>query len=446
MAKIAIIGTGISGLSAAYLLNERHDITVYEKDSRIGGHSRTITVRHGTRAIPVDTGFIVFNRRNYPNLTALFRRLGVPTHKSDMSFALTVRDGWLEWGAQNLNAIFGQRRNFFRPGFFRLFGEAMRFNAQAVSAMEENPGVTLGQLIRRMGLSDSFRWYYLLPMAGAIWSCPPRQMLAFPAETFIRFFSNHGLLSASGQPQWYTVTGGAQNYIDRLTAPFIGRIRVNCAVAEVTRANGAVAVRDQNGHRETYDHVVFASHADETLRLLADASPAERNALGAFTYQRNRAILHKDPQFMPKRKRCWASWVYHSDGSGDEAAITVSYWMNRLQAIDRRYPLFLTLNPAREIPTEHVFDEHLFHHPVFDHAAMAAQTRLKAMQGTNNAWFCGAHMGHGFHEDGLVSAINVATALGAPAPWQTRSVITVARARPPSAAVPQTVGAMAALD
>jgi uncharacterized protein len=446
MAKIAIIGTGISGLSAAYLLNGRHDITVYEKEQRIGGHSRTITVRHGGRAIPVDTGFIVFNRRNYPNLTALFRRLGVTTHKSDMSFALTVRDGWLEWGAQNVNAIFGQRRNFFRPGFFRLFGEAMRFNAQAVSTMEENPGVTLGELITRMDLSESFRWYYLLPMAGAIWSCPPRQMLAFPAETFIRFFANHGLLSVSGQPQWYTVTGGAQSYVDLLTESFIGRVHVNRAVAEVTRTKGAVTVRDRNGHCMTYDHVVFASHADETLRMLADASPAEREALGAFSYQRNQAILHKDPQFMPKRKRCWASWVYHSDGAGDKAAITVSYWMNRLQAIDPCYPLFVTLNPAREIPAEHIFDEHEFHHPVFDRAAIAAQGRLKAMQGSANTWFCGAHLGHGFHEDGLVSAMNVTAALGAPAPWLDQSVITVMRAKSAVATAPQTIGAVAVQD
>jgi predicted NAD/FAD-binding protein len=303
----------------------------------------------------------------------------------------------------------------------------MLFNSRAVSAAARNPGATLGQLIARMGLGDAFRRYYLLPMAGAIWSCPPRQMLEFPAETFVRFFANHGLLSVSGQPQWRTVVGGAQNYVDRLTASFKGRIRTNCAVAEVRRADNAVEIVDRSGRREKFDSVVFASHSDQTLGMLADATTAERQALGAIGYQRNRVILHRDPQFMPKRKRCWASWVYHSDGAGDESAITVSYWMNRLQSIDRRYPLFVTLNPAREIPQEHVFDEHEFHHPVFDRAALAAQEQLRTMQGSNRTWFCGAYMGHGFHEDGLVSAINVAEQLGAPAPWQTQGVAAPAR-------------------
>ncbi len=424
MAKIAIIGTGIAGLSAAYLLDRHHDITVYEKESRIGGHSRTVSVRHGDRTIPVDTGFIVFNERNYPNLTALFRRLGVAVQKSDMSFALTVGDGWLEWGAHDLNAILGQRRNLFRPQFLRLFRDVI-FNARAQTALEADPEVSLGELIARMGLGDWFRRHYILPMAGAIWSCPPRQMLAFPAATFIRFFANHGLLSATDQPQWYTVQGGAQNYIDHLTSSFAPRIRPNCAVTEVTRVGNTVRVHDRQGYRESYDHVVFAAHADETLAMLGDAGPAERAALGAIGYQPNRVVLHKDPQFMPRRKRCWASWVYHSDGRGDEAAITVGYWMNRLQAIDERYPLFVTLNPTREIPPEHVFDTHEFSHPVFDATAIAAQARLKAMQGVNNTWFCGAHMGHGFHEDGLVSAMQVAAALRSPAPWQDQEVITL---------------------
>ncbi len=435
MAKIAIIGTGISGLSAAYLLNEQHDITIYEKEPVIGGHTRTLTVRYGERTIPVDTGFIVYNERNYPNLTALFRHLGVVTKASDMSFALTVCDGRLEWGAQSVNAIFGQRRNLVRPEFYRLFREAMRFNAKAVSAVNQNPGVSLGQLIACMRLSDAFRRYYLLPMAGAIWSCPPRQMLEFPAETFVRFFANHGLLAVSGQPQWRTVSGGAQNYVERLTMFFKTRIRTNCAVSKVTRKDNTVEIVDQYGHCEKFDEVVFASHSDETLKTLTDATAAEREALGAIGYQRNRVILHKDPQFMPKQKRCWASWVYHSDGTGDEAAITVSYWMNRLQSIDQRYPLFVTLNPAREIPQEHIFDEHEFHHPVFDRAALVAQEQLKLMQGRNRTWFCGAYLGHGFHEDGMVSAINIAEQLGTTVPWHTQSVVALARRKRGAAAV-----------
>lgn len=416
MSRIAIIGTGISGLSAAYLLHPHHEITVYEKDRTIGGHSRTVTVRHGDRIIPVDTGFIVFNERNYPNLTALFRRLGIPVKKSDMSFGLTANDGELEWGARNANAIFGQRRNLLRLKFLKLFAQVMRFNGGAVAAIERNPHITLGELIAGMKLGEWFRRYYLLPMAGAIWSCPPRQMLDFPAATFVRFFQNHGLLSATGQPQWYTVDGGSQVYVERLTENFAHRVRSNCAAVEVRR-DGGIRLKDALGNWDAYDEVVFASHADEALTLLADATDAEREALGAIKYQRNRAVLHKDPRFMPKRKVCWASWIYHAEGAGDEAAIAVTYWMNLLQAIDPAYPLFVTLNPQSEIPAENVFDDHVFYHPVFDANAIAAQSRLKTMQGTKNTWFCGAHMRHGFHEDGLVSAMDVAERLGAPTPW-----------------------------
>lgn len=417
MSKIAIIGTGISGLSAAWLLNPHHEITVYEKEGRIGGHSRTVTVRHGDRIIPVDTGFIVFNERNYPNLAALFRRLGVAVKKSDMSFGLTADDGGFEWGARNINAVFGQRSNLFRPKFLKLFAEVMRFNAGALAAVEREPEITLGQLISRMKLGDWFQRYYLLPMGGAIWSCPPKQMLSFPASTFVRFFENHGLLSLGGQPQWFTVNGGSQVYVERLSESFSHRVRTNCAATEVRREGGSVRVKDVRGIWDRYDEVVFASHADETLTLLPDAETAEREALSAIKYQRNRVILHKDPRFMPKRKACWASWVYHAQGHSEAPAIAVTYWMNRLQSIDQNYPLFVTLNPQSDISSEHVFDEHLFDHPVFDTGAIAAQEKLRAMQGVRNTWFCGAHMRHGFHEDGLVSAMDVAARLGAPAPW-----------------------------
>lgn len=439
MAKIAIIGTGISGLSAAWLLNRHHDITVYEKEPRVGGHTRTLCVRHGDRTIPVDTGFIVYNERNYPNLTALFRHLGVRSHKSDMSFALTTGDGGLEWGARNLNTIFGQRHNLFRPGFLHLLHEVMRFNASALRMLDDHPGLTLGEFSDRLGMSDRFRQHYLLPMAGAIWSCPPRQMLSFPAETFVRFFANHGLLATTGQPQWYTVSGGSQTYIDRLTTAFAPRIRTGCAAVQVTRSQGGVQVLDRLGNREHYDQVVLASHSNESLKLLVDASWAERTALSAIGYQRNRVVLHSSPQFMPKRQRCWASWNYLSNGSGDEAAISVTYWMNRLQSIDERYPLFVTLNPAQEIPAGRIFDEHDFEHPVFDTKALAAQAELKALQGVNKTWFCGAYMGHGFHEDGLVSAMYVAAGLKASIPWIDQT--TIAR---PKQKMPLTSGALAA--
>jgi uncharacterized protein len=413
MAKIAIIGTGISGLSAAHLLHPHHDITVYEKASRIGGHTRTLTVRYGDRDIPVDTGFIVFNERNYPQLTALFRALGVATQKSNMSFALTAGNGAFEWGAENLNAVFGQRRNLLDPRFHKLFRDVLHFNSKALKTVEANPDIGLGSLIEHMRLGDWFRRYYLLPMGGAIWSCPPQQMLSFPAAAFVRFFANHGLLSANGQPQWHTVTGGSQTYVDRLVAGFRSRIRTNCAATNVRRTEGGVVVRDRSGGIEHFDQVVLASHADETLTILGDATAVEHAALRAIPYQRNRAFLHKDPQFMPKRRRCWASWVYHSDGKGDEQAVAVSYWMNRLQSIDARYPLFVTLNPRHHIPDEHIFDEHEFMHPVFGRDAITAQAQIKKLQGSQNTWFCGAWLGHGFHEDGLASGINVAKAINA---------------------------------
>jgi predicted NAD/FAD-binding protein len=417
MSRIAVIGTGISGLSAAWLLCKHHEVTVYEKEKRPGGHSRTVTVRHGDRIIPVDTGFIVYNERNYPNLSALFARLGVETRPSGMSFALTVDDGWLEWGASDFNAVFGQRRNLLRPRFYRLFADVMRFNARARTAVRDDPDLPLGALIERIGVGSWFARYYLLPMAGAIWSCPPRQMLDFPALSFVRFFENHGLLSIDGQPQWRTVEGGARRYVEKIARDLGGRLRLDCGAAEIRRSPRGAAVRDVTGNVEDYDGVVLACHADEALAVLGDASQAERRALGAIGYRRNRAFLHKDPRFMPRRRRCWASWVYHSDGRGDEPALTVTYWMNRLQSIDPSCPLFVTLNPSARIRDDDIFDEHVFDHPVFDAAAMAGQHAIASLQGLRSTWFCGAHLGYGFHEDGLVSAMNVAAALGAPAPW-----------------------------
>jgi uncharacterized protein len=423
MAKIAIIGSGISGLSAAYLLQDRHDVTLYEKEPRLGGHSRTITVKHGDRIIPVDTGFIVFNERNYPNLTALFARLGVKVKNSDMTYAFTMRDGWFEWGAKDINTIFGQRRNLLRPWFVSLFREVMRFNGEVVQRVANEPGITLGELIDAMGLSENFRRYYLLPISGAIWSCPPQQMLAFPAKVFVTFFANHSLLSMDGQPQWLTVDGGSQQYVQRLTAALKRRPLTGVGAAWVERLATGGHVRDTTGNHATFDHIVFACHTDEALALLADPSDAERQALGAIRYQENIAILHKDPQFMPKRRRCWASWNYHAGAEGKEQLVTLTYWMNRLQSIDERYPLFVTLNPSSNIADEDVFDRTIFHHPVFDTGALLAQRSLAAMQGQRNTWYCGAYMRHGFHEDGLMSAIAVAEGLAAPIPWRSASVV-----------------------
>ncbi len=423
MRKIAIVGTGISGLGSAFLLHPDHDVTVYEKAARIGGHSRTVTVDYDGTAIPVDTGFIVFNRPNYPNLCGLFAHLGVATHASDMTFAASIRDGWLEWGARDLNAVLGQRRNLLRPKFGLLVRDVMKFNADAQAVVDRHPDLTLEGLIAKLGLGDWFRRYYLLPMSGAIWSCPPCEMMNFPARTLVRFFANHHLLSYSGQPQWRTVTGGSQEYVKRLTRDFSHRIRTSCGAVSVTRPtsgkdSGKVQIRDSQGGSETYDQVVMASHGDETLALLKDADADERAALSCFRYQKNTAILHRDTSVMPRRRRCWASWVYSSDGEFLHPRITVTYWMNRLQGIDESRPLFVSLNPKREIPQELIFDAAQFDHPVFDAAAIAAQPKIAALQGRRGTWFAGAHLGHGFHEDGLASAVAVARALGAVIPWE----------------------------
>ena len=424
MARIAIVGTGIAGLGSAYLLHPRHEITVYEKSPRLGGHSRTVTVDYDGRGIAVDTGFIVFNRPNYPNLCGLFSHLGVPTHASNMTFAASIRDGWLEWGAKDLDAVVGQRRNLLRPKFGLLLRDVLVFNAQAQGMVERHPDLNLEGLIRKLGLGDWFRRYYLLPMSGAIWSCPPCEMMNFPARSLVRFFANHHLMSFTGQPQWRTVSGGSQAYVSRLAAPFAHRIRLGCAAVAVTRrpstatGPGKIEVRDSDGGLEIYDQVVMASHGDETLALLKDADGEERAALGAFRYQKNLAVLHRDQSLMPRRRRCWASWVYTSDGDFFHPKITVTYWMNLLQGIDQRYPLFVSLNPKRDIPAPLIFDACEFDHPVFDNGAIAAQASMAALQGRRGTWFAGAHLGHGFHEDGLASAVRVAKALGAAIPWE----------------------------
>ncbi len=417
MASIAIIGSGISGMGTAHLLHKNHTITLYEKNAITGGHTRTKTVDYDGVSIPVDTGFIVYNERNYPNLIGLFAELHVPTHESNMTFAATINRGAFEWCARDLNGMFGQRRNLLSPAFYRMLRDVIRFNRSARAMVDDVPDITLGALVASLGLSEAFLRNYLLPMGGAIWSCPTATMLEFPARSFIRFFENHGLLAFSGQPQWRTVTGGSQEYMRRLIAPFQHHIRTDCAVVAVRRESDGVYVRDVRGEEIRYDRVVFASHADETLAMLSDASDDERRILGAFTYQTNHAYLHRDTRVMPKRKRCWASWVYHADTLGDTPHIAVTYWMNLLQGIDHQKPLFVTLNPLHEIPKDKLFDHHVFTHPVFTREAMAAQAQLPSLQGAQQCWFAGAYTRYGFHEDGLTSAVNVARSMGETIPW-----------------------------
>jgi uncharacterized protein len=417
--KIAIIGTGISGLGAASLLHLHHEITVYEKNPYIGGHSRTIEVKTTEGVVPVDTGFIVFNHKNYPLLTKLFAHLEVPTIKTDMSFGVSIRQGWLEYGTQHLTDMFAQKRNFFRPAFWQMLRDILRFNKEAHRYLEADSSVTLGQCLDELRLGDWFRRYYMLAMGGAIWSTPLAQMLAFPARSFVRFFDNHGLLTVNDQPQWHTVLGGSQEYVRRLIAPFKHRIRLNCGAIAVVREGGKVRVTDNTGETTEYDEVVFACHADQVLAMLQNPAAEERNILGAFRYQPNRAVLHSDLSFMPKRRAAWASWVYLSEQREDKTeAVSLSYWMNQLQSLKTQMPLIVTLNPGREPEPHLVHDEYGFEHPLFDTAAIENQNRIASIQGKDKLWFCGAYQRYGFHEDGLLSAVKLAEQMGITPAWK----------------------------
>ena len=417
--KIAIIGTGISGLAAAYLLSHDHQITVYEKNDYVGGHSRTVDIVTNDGPVAVDTGFIVFNERNYPNLKALFELLEVPVAPSDMSFGVSVGGGWLEYSTRSLQQCFAQKRNLIRPSYLAMLRDIVRFHKLAQESKDISVDVSLGSWIEQHQLGSWFRDYFLLPMGGAIWSLPLEKMLDYPARTFIRFFDNHGLLGINDAPQWYTVQGGARVYVERLKKRFEDRLHVNRGVQTVIRHETAVEVIDEEGTGAFYDQVVFACHSDQALRLLAAPSPAEQKVLGAIKYQDNLMVLHKDIDFMPKRKGAWSSWVYLSNKKKDNSSsMSVSYWMNNLQPLGTSSPVLVTLNPPKMPADEMIYDQTILAHPVFDRAAIAAQSRLNEIQGKDRIWYCGAWQAYGFHEDGLLSAVNMAAQMGVKIPWQ----------------------------
>lgn len=420
--KVAVVGSGITGLASAWLLGRRHRVTLFEQNERLGGHAHTVTVGHGDRSIAVDTGFIVYNDRNYPNLVALFQALDVPTEGSDMSFSVSVDGGAREWSGQNPLTLFAQPTNLLRPSFHRMLRDVLRFNREGAEDLIDGrvDGLTMGDYLDRGGYSDLFRRDYLLPMAAAIWSSPMDGILAFPATSLLRFFHNHGLLTVSDQPKWRTVTGGSVAYVDRLAADLRGEIRTSCPIVSVARTSGGVVLHDAHGQSEQFDEVVLAVHGDQAFRLLADPSPQETHVLKRVSYRPNRVVLHRDSKLMPRRRRAWASWNYLSDGAdGSVRRDCVTYWMNRLQNIDRRYPLFVTVNPTSEPDPARVFGEFTYRHPQFDRSAVAAQSDLAMIQGARNTWYCGAWCGYGFHEDGLRAGLSVAMALGARPDWTT---------------------------
>jgi len=409
--RVAIIGGGISGLAACWLLSRNNAVTLYEAEPRLGGHARTVMAgKRGDQ--PVDTGFIVFNYANYPHLTRMFQDLDVPVAKSNMSFGASIDHGRIEYGLEDLGALLAQRRNLARPGFLRMLRDILRFNARA-EAFAKDTDATIGDLMSELQLGRWFRDYYLVPLSGAIWSTPPEKILSFPARALVQFFRNHALLSAQGQHQWWTVEGGSREYVSRLEAALKAQgadLRVSCPVRSVRRTGGLVAVVT-DGAAETFDEVIFACHSDQALRLLDQPTETEHRALSAIRFQDNAVYLHRDVAQMPKRRKVWSSWVYQAETGVERTQIGVSYWMNRLQNIPEEDPLFITLNPARDIPDHLVYDQNTFRHPVFDLAALKAQGRLREMQGQNNTWFAGAYTRHGFHEDGFASAVRIARAL-----------------------------------
>jgi predicted NAD/FAD-binding protein len=414
--RIAVIGSGISGASAAWALSQTADITLYESEPRPGGHTATVDVDYDGRRIPVDTGFIVYNEHNYRELTALFAHLGVETVESDMGFSLSLDGGRLEWSGQNLRSVFAQAKNLVSPSFLWMLREILRFNAICVTDRDEGllGARTIGEYLRFRKFSPEFRDNYLIPMAAAIWSTPRIDMLDYPAASFISFFENHRLIHWE-RPVWRTVKGGARNYLNRLLAP-VGDIRTGARVQTIIRDSLGVTVWADGCAPERFDEVVIASHSDQALALLGDASREEQAVLSAIPYRPNRVVLHRDPRLMPKRRRAWSAWNYLR--STDDEEVCVTYWMNRLQGIDPACPLFVSLNPAIEPREELVFGEWSYDHPQFDARALSAQARLSDIQGIRRTWFAGAWTGSGFHEDGLRSGLNAAEALGTRIPWR----------------------------
>ena len=401
-------------MGAAHALAKNHQVVLFEAENRLGGHARSkMAGRRGDQA--VDTGFIVFNYANYPHLTALFEMLDVPVTESNMSFGASFGGGKMEYGLASLNALFATRSNVANPKFLRMVRDILKFNKDGLAASKEE-GLTIGGLLVKLGLSDYFADHYLLPFSGAIWSTPKEKIMDFPAKTMMQFFDNHALLSANGQHQWFTVKGGSQEYVRRLGASMFARgvdVRLSAPTQAVRRTATGVEVRPVGGDWEPFDEVVFATHSDDTLAMLSDASETEAKTLGAVKYQPNKVILHSDTTIMPKRRQTWSSWVYSEEAGKSTDQIDLTYWMNSLQPWLTKDPLMVTLNTTRQIDEKLIWDEVTLRHPVYDLNAIEAQKQATAMNGTNRTWFCGAWMKNGFHEDGLSSAYDVVAALNA---------------------------------
>ncbi len=431
--RIAVVGGGIAGLSAAWLLGQAHDVTLFEREPHPGGHAHTVDAVKVPNPIAVDTGFVVYNERTYPNLVALFDHLGVATQVSDMSFAVSIDEGALEYGSSGPCALFAQGRNVLRRRFWSMLLGTLRFYRKGRRLLDRADAetLTLGEYLAIEGYSEAFIEDHLLPMAAAIWSRPAGAMRDHPAAAFIRFADDHGLMQLVARPRWRTVSGGSRQYVRKLVAEMerqsSSRLRLATTVGRVHRLSSAVVVEEASGRREAFDYAVIAVHADQALAMLADPTPMESQLLGAFAYSRNRVVLHGDARLMPRRRRSWSSWNFLSDRkAATKRQPCVSYWMNRLHRLDEAPPLFVTLNPAPEPRTDLLRARFRYDHPGFDAAALAAQRQLPSIQGARRTWFCGSYFGAGFHEDALVSGLAAAEALGdVCCPWRPKVVTTV---------------------
>ena len=418
--NIAVIGSGISGLAAAWLLSSQHNLTLFEADRRLGGHTNTVDVTLDGVTHPVDTGFLVFNDRTYPNLIQLFELLGVRSAAADMSFSFRMENTGMEWAGTNLASVFAQKRNLLRPNFLRMVKDIVRFNRETTELMKVEQAIsgTLQEYLDKQNYSVAFREWYLVPMAAAIWSSPMQQIMAFPLKTFLRFCFNHGLLQVNDRPQWRTVIGGGREYVRRM-AQTISDIRLNTPVHKIHRHKNGVELVTGNGSTEKFDHVILACHSDQSLALLADADADEKSILGAIKYQPNQAILHTDPSFLPKRKIAHAAWNFHAGyGENADRPIAVTYLINKLQPLPFSRPVMVTLNPHREPNAKNVIQRLEYSHPLFDEAAIKAQRKMDTLQGRHHTWYCGAWTRYGFHEDGLTSGLRVASFFGAVSAWQ----------------------------
>ena len=414
--KVAVIGAGVSGLGAAYALKDTAQVVVYEKDARLGGHANTVTVDYDGTPVDVDTGFIVYNDRNYPNLVGLLDALDVDSVQTDMSFAFACAN--VQWSSNFPRGVFAQKRNLVSLKFMRMLSDIRRFNQIAIEDLNAGRALdlTLGGYLRLRGFSERFETNYLLPMGAAIWSTSPNGIREAPAESFLRFFANHSLLQMV-QPSWRTIKGGSQAYVARLAALLGDRVRLGVGAVNVRRLDTGVAVTDSTGGRAVFDQIVFACHSDQTLALLEDAATDERAFLGAVRYAPNAAYLHRDPALMPSRKAAWGSWNYLTDGAAG-APGGVTYWMNSLQHIDARKPLFVSLNPGTPPDPALTFQVFDYDQPQFDTPSLASQRQFGRIQGRGGIWYAGAWLGHGFHEDGLTAGLRVAHALGGSVPWR----------------------------